>query len=108
MRQPRGFRFALFRLFFSLQTFFLYIGSHPGVFDSHIKQGKDINPHNEVRMFLKSLLQEETIDFEKFRKHPFYQNVPYVQMEETYDYLTTLEYNKASILNALHILLYPK
>lgn len=74
----------------------------------HIKQGKDINSYQELQLFLKSLLRTEKIDFNKFRKHPFFQNIPYVQIEETYDYLKSLKYSNNSILKALHILLYPR
>lgn len=84
------------------------LGSSPSYFDLRIKQGKDVNPYQEVQLFLRRLLRTDKIDFEKFKKHPFYQNIPYVQMEETYDYLKALKYSNNSILKAIHILLYPR
>lgn len=91
-----------------INYFFYFVGCAPNTFDSHIKRGKDTNPYQELQMFLKTLLQTQKIDFNKFKQHPFHQNIPYVQMEETYDYLKTLKYSNSSILKTLHILLYPK
>lgn len=85
----------------------MFLGSSPTEFDLRIKEGRDINPYQELLSFLKSLLQTSELDLEFLRKHPFHQNVPFVQMEETYYYLRSLKYSNVSILKALHILLYP-
>lgn len=67
-----------------------------------------MNPYKELFSFLRSLLQVKEIDLNKFKKHPYYQNIPYIQMEETYSYLKSLQFSNSAILKALYILLYPR
>lgn len=87
----------------------LILGSNMHEFDDHIKDGRDVNRPNELKVFLKNLLNRDPkIFYPILQKHPFYLQVPLVQMKETYDYLRTLKFHNEAICRVIFILLYSK
>lgn len=85
------------------------IGNDTTKFDIHIKEGRDTNTLSDIYAFLKGTFKKETSEFEStLKKHPYYLQVPLLQMEETYFYLRDERFNNSAISKVIYILLYPK
>ncbi|XP_025834710.1 transcription termination factor 5, mitochondrial isoform X2 [Agrilus planipennis] len=85
------------------------LGDHSVSFDAHIKEGVDENSIMALKRFMQSILKRDYREFEKdLKRHPFYLKVPFLQIQETLQYLEERNYEIPTILKAIQILLYPK
>lgn len=78
------------------------------VFDEYVKEGKDVNRKRELMKLIRSMVKDDDIIEERFMKHPFFLNVPFVEIEKTYLYLRAHSFLNKQIAVAMPILLYPK
>lgn len=85
----------------------IVLGSIPSNFDRHVREGKDVNSLNDLFTFLKSLFRVKSFNVKRWKQHPFFQNIPFVQMEDTYAHLRKLKFTSKSILKVMHVILYP-
>ncbi|CAG9768651.1 unnamed protein product [Ceutorhynchus assimilis] len=77
-------------------------------FLDYIQEGKDINSTHSAVKFFSTLLDKTRQDVYKIlRKHPYYNCVPFLDIERTFQYLKMAGYTKDNIARSLLILLYP-
>ncbi|XP_072376249.1 transcription termination factor 5, mitochondrial [Diabrotica undecimpunctata] len=78
-------------------------------FEEYVKEGKDINKQRDLFQYLRKLFSVSMKEVKmKIQCHPFYLQVPLIDMQETYDYLKSEKFSKEHIYNVLYIILYPK
>lgn len=78
-------------------------------FEDYIKEGKDVNLKADLIRFLSILFKKDKKEVSKIiYAHPCCQCVPFIDMEDTYNYLIKKGYTNESIFKAMYILLYPK
>lgn len=77
--------------------------------ESYVKEGKDVNMSLETIEFVERLLQSKSKEIEKNLKlHPYYFQVPFTQIDETYRHLLRLKFRRQHLLKVVQILLYSK
>ncbi|CAH0557908.1 unnamed protein product [Brassicogethes aeneus] len=78
-------------------------------FDDHIKEGKDKNASRETLKFLSKIFKvNSSIIKKRWQLHPFNLQVPYLDMEKTFQHLKSLDFQTKDIYDCMHIILYPK
>lgn len=95
-------------IYMTLSCYFILETNEDLVFESHLKEGKDINMNRETFAFIKNLLNNDDVSIEKnIKLHPFYLQVPLLRIQETYEYLRLMKFDDEVISKCLQILLYP-
>lgn len=85
------------------------VESDENIFNHYIKEGRDVNLRNEVLTFIQEKLNSKSDEIEtNLKKHPFFVNVPLLQIEETYNYLSDRGYKNEDLEKVVQLLLYPK
>lgn len=79
------------------------------LFDKHVREGADVNVKSEVIRLVQHLLKSNSEDIlTNLKKHPYYRNVPLLQIQDTHKYLSSCEFKNDAIMKAVQILLYPR
>lgn len=82
---------------------------HTKSFEEYIQLVKDANSSQCVIAFFCKLLDKSKEDIEgKLKKHPYYCNIPFSDINTTFRSLTQQGYTKENIFRCLLILLYPR
>lgn len=77
------------------------------LFEHYIQEGKDSNSPPDVVIFFSRLLNKPKEDMKsKLVEHPYYSYVPYVDIDDTYQYLIGYGYKQDEIACVPLILLY--
>lgn len=85
------------------------LGTDGPKFEEHVKDGKDINYNQEILRFIKRLLKCNILEFkEKLRDHPYYNYVPLITIQDSYNYLKSLQFSEMELKEVVQLLLYPR
>lgn len=77
------------------------------LFEHYIQEGKDVNSAPDVAIFFSRLLNKPEKDMKvKLIEHPYYSYVPYVDIDDTYQYLIGYGYKQDELARVPLILLY--
>lgn len=79
------------------------------VLEKFVRMDKDINNKKDVFAYLKFLLMVDDLNdlAEKLSRHPYFLNVPFKDIADTFTYLIKCGFRRPHIHKVLWIILYP-
>ncbi|KAL1514366.1 hypothetical protein ABEB36_003634 [Hypothenemus hampei] len=78
-------------------------------FEEFLQEGKDVNGSHDVLNFFSRLLNKKKKDImRQLRDHPYHLHVSFVEIDDTFKYLSDMGYTKESMAKCMPILLYSR